>query len=120
VVGCGTQAAEHTLPSLTLDPARVSVVGLSSGAAMAQQVHFAYSDRIIGAGLIAGPPMGCAEGDLHTALGRCMKGQPDAPDAVRLAERAQELASAGKIAPLSGLNGDRVYVLHGAADATVD
>lgn len=117
--GCGSQAAESSLPALSLDPARVSVVGLSSGAAMAQQAHFAFSDRLIGAGLIAGPPYGCAEGDLGTALGRCMKGEPDAPDAVKLAERARELADAGKIAPLSGLDGDRVWVLHGASDATV-
>ena len=89
LAGCGTQAAEHPLPTFTLDPERVSVVGLSSGAAMAQQAHFAFSDRLIGAGLIAGPPLGCAEGDLGTALGRCMKAQPDAPDAVKLAERAK-------------------------------
>ncbi|MEJ5208728.1 PHB depolymerase family esterase [Denitratimonas sp. CY0512] len=117
--GCGTQAAESALPALNLDPERVSVVGLSSGAAMAQQAHFAWSDRLIGAGLIAGPPYGCAEGDLGTALGRCMKGEPDAPDPVRLAERARELAESGRIAPLSGLDGDRVYVLHGKADSTV-
>ncbi len=120
LAGCGTQAAEHPLPTFTLDPERVSVVGLSSGAAMAQQAHFAFSDRLIGAGLIAGPPLGCAEGDLGTALGRCMKAQPDAPDAVKLAERANELAQAGKLAPLAGLDGDRVYVLHGKADTTVD
>jgi len=119
LAGCGSQAAEHALPTLKLDPARVSVVGLSSGAAMAQQAHFAFSDHLIGAGLIAGPPYGCAEGDLGTALGRCMKGAPDAPDVVRLAERARELAEAGKIAPLSGLDGDHVWVMHGAADQTV-
>ncbi|MCX7556848.1 hypothetical protein OS187_08450 [Xanthomonadaceae bacterium JHOS43] len=120
LAGCGTQAAESALPEFTLDADRVSVVGLSSGAAMAQQVHFAWSDKFIGAGLIAGPPLGCAEGDLGIALGRCMKAQPDAPDAVKLAERARTLADAGRIAPLSGLDGDRVYVLHGRADATVD
>ena len=118
--GCRSRAAEATLPALSLDPSRVSVVGISSGAAMAQQVHFAFSDRLIGAGLIAGSPYGCAEGDLRTALGRCMKGEPDAPDAVTLAERARELADAGKIAPLAGLNGDRVWVMHGAADVTVN
>ena len=117
--GCRSRAAETTLPALSLDPSRVSVVGISSGAAMAQQVHFAFSDRLIGAGLIAGPPYGCSEGDLGTALGRCMKGEPDAPDAVALAERARELADAGKIAPLAGLDGDRVWVMHGAADVTV-
>lgn len=120
LAGCGSQAAEQTLPHLVLDPARVSVVGLSSGAAMAQQAHFAFSDHLLGAGLIAGPPFGCAEGDLGTALGRCMKAQPDAPDPIRLAERARELAAAGKIAPLSGLDGDHVYVLHGRLDHTVE
>lgn len=117
--GCGTQAAEAELPPLKLDPARVSVVGLSSGAAMAQQAHFAFSDHLIGAGLISGPPYGCAEGDLGTALGRCMKASPDAPDVVRLAEQARARADAGKIAPLSGLDGDHVWVMHGAADTTV-
>lgn len=119
IAGCGTQAAKHVLPALTLDPARISVVGLSSGAAMAQQVHFAYSDHLVGAGLIAGPPFGCAQGDLRTALGTCMKGEPDAPDVVKLAEYARALADAGKIAPLSGLDGDRVLVLHGSTDHTV-
>lgn len=119
LAGCGSQAAERGLPDLALDPARVSVVGLSSGAAMAQQAHFAYSDHLIGAGLIAGPPYGCAEGDLGTALGRCMKAEPDGPDVVRLAERARELADAGRIAALAGLNRDKVYVLHGNTDSTV-
>lgn len=120
LAGCGTNASEQTLPALTLNPERVSVVGLSSGAAMAQQAHFAYSDHLLGAGLIAGPPFGCAAGDLGTALGRCMKAAPDVPDAVLLAERVRELADAGKIAPLSGLDGDRVHVLHGSNDSTVD
>lgn len=117
--GCGSEAAEQNLPALKLDPARVSAVGLSSGAAMAQQMHFAFSDHLLGAGLLAGPPYGCAEGDLATALGTCMKAEPDAPDVVRLAERARALAEAGKIAPLNGLDGDRVHVLHGKADHTV-
>ncbi len=116
---CGSQAAQATLPALKLDATRVSVVGISSGAAMAQQAHLAYSDKLIGAGLVAGPPFGCAEGDLNTALGRCMKAQPDAPDAKKLAQAAREFAAKGKIAPLSGLNGDKVLVLHGQGDATV-
>ena len=117
--GCRSRAAESNLPPLSLDPGRVAVAGISSGAAMAQQAHFAFSDRLLGAGLISGPPYGCAEGDLSTALGRCMKGEPDTPDAVLLAERAKSLADAGKIATLDGLNGDRVWVMHGASDVTV-
>ena len=119
LIGCGTEATQDNLPKLNLDPTRVSVVGLSAGAAMAQQAHFAYSDHLVGAGLIAGPPYGCAQGDLGTALGPCMKAEPDAPDVVKLAERARELAAAGRIAPLTGLDGDHVYVLHGKTDTTV-
>lgn len=119
VAGCGTETSGQSLPTLKLDPARISVVGLSSGAAMAQQVHFAYSDHLVGAGLIAGPPFGCAQGDLRIALSTCMKGEPEPPDVVKLAERARALADAGKIAPLSGLDGDRVLVLHGSNDQTV-
>ena len=107
------------LPAMKLDPTRVAVTGISSGAAMAQQVHFAYSDRIAGAALLAGSPYGCAENSLDVALSRCIKGQPDGPDAVHLAERARTHADAGKIAPLSGLDGDRVLVMHGKQDMLV-
>ena len=121
--GCGSQAAEQTakpaLPALHADAARVAVVGISSGAAMAQQAHFAFSDKLAGAGLLAGPPFGCAEGDLNTALGRCMKGEPDKPDVAHLATQVRALATAGKIAPITGLSGDRVLVLHGSGDALV-
>ncbi len=117
--GCGSQAAEPALPALRPDPARVAVVGISSGAAMAQQAHFAFSSKLAGAGLLAGPPFGCAEGDLNTALGRCMKGEPDKPDVAHLATQVRALAADGKIAPLAGLSGDRVLVLHGSGDALV-
>ncbi len=119
LLGCSSGAAENNLPNLHLDPARTSVVGLSSGAAMAQQAHFAFSDRLVGAALFAGPPFGCAENDLGTALGRCMKAETEAPDVVHLAERARALADAGKIAPLSGLDADTVLVFHGKTDHTV-
>jgi poly(3-hydroxybutyrate) depolymerase len=106
------------LPKLTLDPARVAVAGFSSGAAMAQQVHLAYSDHLRGAALLGGPPYHCAEGKLDLALGRCIKAQPDAPDAVALAGLVRERAGKS-LAPLSGLAGDRVLVLHGKRDALV-
>ena len=118
LAGCGGDAAP-ALPALKLDPDRVAVTGISSGAYMAQQVHIAFSDRVGGAALLAGGPYGCAEGSLDLALSRCIKGEPTQPSAVPLAARARELAEAGKIAPLSGLSGDRVLVMHGTADALV-
>ena len=104
------------LPELAVDSSRVAVAGLSSGAYMATQTHLAWSDRLRGAALVAGGPYGCAGGSLDVALALCMTGQPDA---LRLAGRVRERAASGAIAPLPGLAGDRVYVLHGKSDATV-
>ena len=106
------------LPTLNLTPSRTAVAGFSSGAAMAQQVHLAYSDHLVGAALLGGPPYHCAEGTLDLALGRCIKAQPDAPDALALAAVVRERA--GKtLAPLAGLAGDKVLVLHGKDDGLV-
>lgn len=117
LAGCSGPPAT-ALPALKLDPQRVAVAGFSSGAAMAQQVHLAYSDRLIGAALLAGPPYHCAENKLDLALGRCIKAQPDAPDVAKLAELVRERAGK-QLAPLAGLQGDRVFVAHGAKDALV-
>jgi len=119
-IALSAQAAEAPLPKLALDPTRTTVSGLSSGAYMAHQVHVAFSDHIGGAALIAGGPYHCAEGSLEIALGRCMT--PAAgkePDTSALVRFAAEQAKAGRIAPLSGLAGDHVLVLHGRADKTV-
>lgn len=104
------------LPRLAVDPDRIAVAGLSSGAYMATQSHVAWSDRLLGAALVAGGPYGCAGGSLDIALGLCMTGQPDAS---RLAGVVRERAASGAVAALPGLAGDRVYVLHGKADAVV-
>lgn len=118
LAACGTGQQATPPPDLRIDPARVAVAGLSSGAYMATQAHLAYADRIHGAALIAGGPYGCANGDLGTALGSCMQGTP-APDAAALAARVRERAGQGRLAPLEALAGDRVLVLHGALDSTV-
>jgi poly(3-hydroxybutyrate) depolymerase len=118
LAACGTKEPAAPLPELNLDANRVAVAGFSSGAAMAQQVHLAYSDRLIGAALLAGPPYHCAEGKLDLALGRCMKAQPEAPDATGLAAVVRERAGTA-LAPLEGLAGDRVLVLRGADDPVV-
>ncbi len=117
----GAWADDAALPKLKLDPARTTVSGLSSGAYMAHQVHLAFSDHIAGAAMIAGGPYHCAEGTLQTALASCMMPAPDkGPDVAELASAATAAAGAGHIAPLSGLVGDHVLILHGQADKTVD
>ncbi|UGB37083.1 extracellular catalytic domain type 2 short-chain-length polyhydroxyalkanoate depolymerase [Frateuria soli] len=106
------------LPKLTLDPARVAVAGLSSGAYMATQAQIAYPEIFHGAALVAGGPYGCAGGQLATALGSCMKGTP-APDVDALVARARKLSDEGRIGKLADLADARVYLLHGRDDALV-
>lgn len=118
LAGCGAEAPPP-LVAITVDRDRIAVAGMSSGAVMASQAHLAWSDRLRGAAMVAGPPYGCAGGSLETALGPCIEAKPYLPDANRLAARVRERAAAGQLAPLSGLAGDVVYVLHGRDDATV-
>ena len=120
VAGCSTQQPAAALPALTLDPARTTVSGISSGAYMATQVHLAFSDRIAGAALLAGGPYGCAQGSLETALGRCLNPAADKlPDVAQLAADVRARATDGRIAALDGLAGDKVHVFHGTLDVTV-
>jgi poly(3-hydroxybutyrate) depolymerase len=114
----GARAA-NPLPSFHVDLAQTSVSGLSSGAFMAVQFQVAFSTTVIGAGIVAGGPYDCAEGQLSIALDRCMQTTLGGPDAAHLLTRAEALAREGRIDPLSGLAGDRVYVFSGTRDHTV-
>ncbi|MGN6282437.1 extracellular catalytic domain type 2 short-chain-length polyhydroxyalkanoate depolymerase [Frateuria sp.] len=107
-----------SLPKLKLDPARVAVAGLSSGAYMATQAQIAYPEIFHGAALVAGGPYGCAGGQLATALGSCMKGTP-APDVGALVARARKQSAEGRIGELADLADAHVYLLHGRDDAMV-
>jgi poly(3-hydroxybutyrate) depolymerase len=55
-----TARAADRLGTLPIDPAQISVSGISSGAFMANQLHVAHSAQLMGAGLIAGGLYGCA------------------------------------------------------------
>jgi poly(3-hydroxybutyrate) depolymerase len=117
LVACSGEAPPP-LPEMQLDPARVAVAGFSSGAIMAQQAHLAFSDRLLGAVLLAGPPYQCAQGSLDRALSVCLKPGADL-DTAASAATVQERARRGALAPLDGLRGDRVLALHGALDELV-
>lgn len=117
----GTACAREpsgALPRLKLDPSRVAVVGLSSGAYMATQAQMAYPDVFPNAAIVAGGPYGCAGGKLDAALTSCMKDTP-APDVAALVASAQKRAAAGQIGPLADLAHAHVYLLHGDSDGVV-
>lgn len=119
LAGCSKTDTTPELPVLKIDPARVSVSGISSGAYMAAQAHVAFSARIHGAAMLAGGPYGCAQGNLDRALSACMKGDP-APDPAVLVQRAQTWAQSGLIDPLEQLADDPVFVTHGTVDPIVN
>lgn len=112
----GAHAAR--LQPLPIDSAAVSVSGISSGGAMATQFHVAHSRLVQGAAVLAAGPWYCAEASVREALGRCMAGEPGIPVQHLLAE-AGRFAREGRIDPLEGLAGDRVWIYRGADDPHV-
>ena len=144
VIGRPARAAEP-LPALGADESRLSVSGLSSGAYMAGQFQIAYSRLVIGAGLVAGGPYGCAsrhnwyydwiaftatleKRNLGWALAHCTEDGRFAadgtlmlgvPGADALASQARTLAARGAIDDLSGIQADRIYLFSSSADETV-
>jgi hypothetical protein len=129
--------AAEPLPALGADEARLSVSGLSSGAYMAGQFQVAYSSIVIGAGLVAGGPYGCAYTpgvayvpffwvlgmNLNRALRRCMDDGglfSGVPGVGGLADHARRLADRGRIDDLAGLKSDKVYIFSSTEDETVE
>ena len=118
--GCTPHQADAPLPEFKLDASRTTVSGLSSGAYMATQAHMAFSDHIAGVALLAGGPYGCAQGSLEKALSSCLNPSAEQlPDVDSLVEASLQRAASGSIAPLTGLSGDTVFVMHGSLDTTV-
>lgn len=134
----GEQAA---LPRIAgLDNAHITVSGLSSGAAMAVQLGVAYSGRVRGVGIIAGPPYLCAQGSLFNAFNNCLllgraqmekwtgaasasaacepkEGRPlDVRDMI---DDTVNLARRGAIDPVAGIAGQKVWEFRGRCDAVV-
>ena len=114
-----TTAHAQELPALNLQPEATTVSGLSSGAFMAVQLQVAFSERIAGAGIVAGGPFGCANGNVFRAIRVCMNAFLGSADAASSLEEMRELAAEGGIDTLEHLSADRVYLFHGTADDTV-
>lgn len=116
--GASTNARADALPTLHLQ-GPLTVSGLSSGAYMAGQFHLAFSDLVSGAALIAGGPYGCAQNSLTTALAHCFNKDSSAPDLPAINQMLAKDVAAQRLAPLTGLTGDKVFLLHGDKDQTV-
>jgi poly(3-hydroxybutyrate) depolymerase len=134
VAAPASRAAAEELPRLGVSLPETSVSGLSSGAYMAGQIELAHAKDIVGAGIVAGGPFGCAVSassrlfpywpmvvwqNAMLADHECMQVDWGAPDANELVTQAKDLAAAAKIDPLGDLADDKVYLFSGNADATV-
>ena len=111
------------LGSYNVEISQTSVSGLSAGAYMADQFFVAFSKDMLGVGIFAGGPYGCADGNLASALGRCMNPSVyngiDATVVAALYDKALGYASRGMIDSLDNLRDKRVFVFSGTLDTTV-
>ncbi|MBK9446112.1 MAG: poly(3-hydroxybutyrate) depolymerase [Betaproteobacteria bacterium] len=119
-------AAQHStaalpLPSLGALPGELTVSGLSSGGFMAVQFQIAHSQAIKGAGVLAGGPYYCAEGNIGRALENCMapSDKSPLPTTERKMEILSKAATAGKIDAPANLLNHRVWLFSGGNDRTV-
>lgn len=97
----------------------ISVSGLSSGAFMAVQMHFAFSKTIRGAAVFAGGPYYCAEGQMVKALTNCMS-MGTGINTAGIKTKISSYESAGKIDKASNLSGSKVFIFAGTSDYTVN
>lgn len=133
--GCRSENVTE-LPMLGANIAETSVSGISSGAYMAGQFQLAHGRIIVGAGIIAGGPYGCAESlfaDMLPGPGSAMLNATKAingcmlnamqlwgvPNTRMLADRAVDLAGRNLIDPMPAVIADRVYLFTGKSDHTV-
>lgn len=103
------------LPALSIDRARMTVSGISSGAFFAVQFHVAHSALVKGAAAVAGGTYWCAEGDPKKAQKECMFRKEGADPASGI-EKARAEAATGSIDPLASLGMGRAFIFSGGKD----
>ncbi|WP_458526633.1 extracellular catalytic domain type 2 short-chain-length polyhydroxyalkanoate depolymerase [Onishia taeanensis] len=107
------------LPVFTLDPAAISVMGVSSGGYMATQLAVAHPELFTGLAVFAAGPWGCAQGELSRALNQCMATRRGLPEREALTARLTDYRRDDLVGAAERLADQRVYLWHGEADTTV-
>ncbi|MEL4073327.1 PHB depolymerase family esterase [Ochrobactrum sp. GPK 3] len=138
---CYATEMAASLPKLNIDPARIGITGISSGAYMAIQAQLSYPEIFKRAGIVAGGPYGCGESvdmagsqgadilscmsdgySLDTATAK-MSDQNIASWAALASSRATYMWIADGVRFISGLENLKkdglVYLLHGTKDTVV-
>ncbi len=97
----------------------VTVSGISAGAFFAVQFHVAFSDRVTGAGIVAGGPFWCAQAKLPVAETACMV-TPSLINVDELVLITHTTAASGFIDDPANLKDDAVFLFSGTKDTVVD
>lgn len=122
-------ATPEQLPALNIDIHETSISGLSSGAFMSVQFQVAYSSIVKGAGVVAGGPYYCSQGDVLRATTLCSctfdpahqvcSVSPSSTDVPALVGDTQHFAAQGLIDDPTNLAKQRILIVAGAKDQTV-
>ncbi|MBA3535249.1 MAG: PHA-depolymerase-like protein [Tatlockia sp.] len=92
---------------------------------MAVQFNVAYSSTLKGAGIIAGGPYYCAQGDKITAISKCSctgllcRVKPGSTDVQKLIKITNQYASNGTIDPTINLAHQKIWLFSGTADSLI-
>jgi poly(3-hydroxybutyrate) depolymerase len=121
VLGSSLAQATSPLPPLAAARDSLTVSGLSSGAYMAVQYQVAHSESVLGAGVVAGGPYYCAEGQATRALFNCMSPMPESPppSVAQQGNIVDRIARSGRIDNPEHLRTQRVWMFSGGGDRTV-
>ncbi|CAF4475533.1 unnamed protein product, partial [Rotaria socialis] len=103
-----------SLVTASVPDTHITVSGISSGGAMATQLHIGFSKDISGCGILAGPPFYCGGSGMTTAL--CMTGPALLISVTVLEQKIKYYRLLDKIDDPVNLKGDPVYVFSGIYD----
>eukprot|EP00762_Andalucia_godoyi_P006607 ANDGO_05077.mRNA.1 type-like protein len=118
LVTAALASAAGSLTKLNIEANSVTVSGISAGAFSAVQFHVAYSKLVKGAGVVAGGPFYCAQGQVTTALTTCMAA-PAMINVASLESAAKDMAKRGAIDPIENIKGAPVFIFSGSSDTVV-
>lgn len=113
--GIASSASAAALQAYNVDPASVSVSGLSSGGFMAAQLGMAYSDTFkTGFGVFAGGPFDCARNQSYSS---CMYNAT--PSITTPNSNINSWSGTSKMDSVSNLANRKIYMWTGTSDYTV-
>jgi len=122
-------AAPVALQNYNVDVSQTSVSGLSSGGFMAVQFGVAFSGIVRGAGVIAGGPYYCAQGDVDIATRKCSctgmpilsscEVAPGSTNVEQLVEITNQRARSSAIDATPNMARQRIWMFSGTLDSVV-